>query len=55
MLGLQGVLGFSEKFYALFELDHVVKTVVASGTETKSVYQLMRIGYEVKKGFHLAS
>lgn len=53
MIGLHGVLGWSEKFYTLAEVDHIAKTAKSNSVETKSLYQLLKLGYELKKGFHL--
>jgi hypothetical protein len=53
MLGLHGVLGWTEKFYTLAEIDQVLKTTKNNSAETKSLYQLLKLGYEFQKGFHL--
>ncbi|MBC7420392.1 MAG: hypothetical protein H7328_06645 [Bdellovibrio sp.] len=52
MVGLQGVFGFTEKFYSLAEVDHVSTIVKASNRETKSIYELLKVGYEFYKGAH---
>ena len=52
MLGIQAVLGWSEKFYSLAELDHQWLKDSNTETETKSLYQLLKLGYEYHKGVH---
>lgn len=52
MIGAQAVLGFSENFYALTELDHIWNKS-NSNAETKSLFELFKLGYELHKGFHL--
>ncbi len=53
MTGLDAVMGFTEKFYSLSEVNYVLTTSKAAlGNETKSVYELLKFGYEFKKGMH---
>jgi hypothetical protein len=52
--GVHGVLGFTEKLYALAELDYQIKEAkTTSNTLTAGAYQIAKIGYEIVKGFHL--
>ncbi len=51
-VGAQAVLGWSEKFYSLFEVDQVWSKN-NSDIETQSVFELFKCAYEFKKGFHL--
>lgn len=50
--GVHTVLGWTEKFYTLAELDHMW-TKDNSNVETKSIAQLLKFGYEMEKGLHL--
>ena len=52
IVGLQAVLGWTERFYTLAEVDHqwLMNNV---GNEEKSVNELVKLGYEFEKGFHL--
>ena len=50
-LGLQAVLGWSEKFYTLTEFDHLWSKD-NKDFETKSLFELLKIGYEFYKGLH---
>lgn len=52
MVGVDGVFGFTEKFYMLTEVDHVSTQTKPGEIETKSVYELLKLGYEFKKGVH---
>jgi hypothetical protein len=52
VLGVHGVLGWTEKFYSLVELNHQWKTDNLD-VEKKSVNELLKLGYELEKGFHL--
>ncbi len=52
MYGLQGVFGFTEKFYTLAEVDQVLTTRKSTSVETKSIYELLKVGYEAYKGVH---
>lgn len=51
-LAAHAVSGWTEKFYTLTEVDYVKTTVKATDTETKSIYELLKIGYEFHKGIH---
>lgn len=53
MAGVHGVFGFSERAYALAEIDHLSWTLKSTSVETKSIYQLLKLGYEFYKGIHL--
>jgi hypothetical protein len=52
MVGLHAISGWSEKFYTLAEIDHINSKSVATNIETKSAYQLLKLGYEFHKGIH---
>ncbi len=52
MLGAQGVFGLSKKLYILTEADHVTSLTKATSLEIKSVYELLKVGYEYYKGVH---
>lgn len=52
MNGIHAVLGWSEKFYTLVEVDQVQTTDKATDVQTKSIFQLLKIGYEYYKGVH---
>lgn len=52
MMGTQAVLGWSENFYNLVEIDHVWSKD-NKDIETKSIYQLLKVGYEFHKGMHM--
>ncbi|MFZ3230734.1 MAG: hypothetical protein WA160_11060 [Pseudobdellovibrio sp.] len=53
MVGLHAISGWTEKFYTLAEIDHVTKVDKTSNNlETKSMYQLAKVGYEFYKGIH---
>ena len=53
MFGAQAVLGFSENFYALTEIDHLWTKNNSTYEETKSIAELFKLGYELAKGLHL--
>jgi hypothetical protein len=52
MLGSQAVLGWTEQIYNLVEIDHIW-TKDKNDLETKSLYELLKLGYEFHKGMHL--
>ena len=52
MIGIDAAVGFTEKVYLLSEIDHVSRTTKSSGLETKSIYELFKLGIEFKKGIH---
>lgn len=53
MLGLHGVFGWTERLYTLAEIDQVSQVVKSTNIETKSIYQLLKLGYEFYKGTHV--
>ncbi|MEQ1723306.1 MAG: hypothetical protein ABL930_09015 [Pseudobdellovibrio sp.] len=53
MMGAQAALGWSENFYTLVQMDHVWKKDNTKDIETKSIFQLLKLGYEFHKGMHL--
>lgn len=52
MIGIHAVSGWTEKFYTLAEIDHVKSKSKTTNVETKSIYQLLKAGYEFHKGIH---
>lgn len=51
-VGAHAVSGWSEKFYSLFEIDSVWSKD-NNDVETKSIAELVKLGYEFYKGVHL--
>ncbi len=52
MVGGHALLGWTEKFYTLAELDRISTIDKASNAETKSIAELLKFGYEFYKGLH---
>lgn len=50
-LGAHAVSGWSEHIYSLFEVDHQWSKD-NNDFETKSIFQLLKLGYEITKGLH---
>lgn len=53
MIGIHAVSGWTEKFYTLAEIDHVKSTNKTTDVETKSIFEMLKVGYEFYKGMHL--
>lgn len=53
IFGLHAVLGFTEKLYALTEVDYVKRDPVTNKSFVAGVNHFGKIGYEIYKGFHL--
>jgi len=53
MISVHAVSGWTEKFYTLAEVDHVTSKNKANDVETKSIYELFKVGYEFYKGMHV--
>lgn len=52
IFGLHGVLGFTEKTYALVEADYQTKTSIPARTPVDGLYQFSKFGYEFYRGMH---
>lgn len=54
IFGLHAVLGFTEKLYALTEVDYqMLFPQTGSKSSSRGMYHFGKLGYEIFKGFHL--
>ena len=53
MAGVHALLGFSERFYYMGELDQQSTSQIATGASLQGIYDYNRFGFEVVRGAHL--